>query len=307
MPIQYSPNAAGLSWLALTQSIENRAQMEANLLALFSSNMQSMMQESSTQASADIQAGVDNGEQLRAQGISTIAGASASAAVTIGGAIGSTVYAKQADNIALGNNQEQTSGNAQSELSLEEVNPESEHVVLDVDTSSPSPDENQASSSSKKSTNQSLTSQKEEPTNLEASTSKKGPSKDPSDPNPHVDTPDDAQDNRATQNRREQRLSQEDEVQMNSLYRKSKLISDSSASLSQISSSLGSASGQVASANYAMDVGQQNAMKDVSQGLSSLFNNEASQLSAALSSCDNFIQNTSGIISALIQASSSRA
>ncbi|MGR3973298.1 MAG: hypothetical protein QRY72_01785 [Candidatus Rhabdochlamydia sp.] len=302
MPIQYSPGAAGLSWLALAQALENRAKMQGSLLDLFSSNMQFMIETSENQSTADMQVGQDNANQLVAQGTSALAGAAAGAFLTVGGSTLSQKYASQADNIQLNSLNDSEEGDMN--VQLESVDPQSPVVEMDIAPQSSQNPETAAPSQKPAPSNPS-TSAAEEPAASSSSCEKKLTD---TTMNPNAKEPVEApQIDKTIQNKKTLNLSAEDDIQVKALYRKSELLSNTSSSSSQIVSSLGSASGQIASINSAIDQGKQNALKDMAQGLSSIFNNETSQMSAAISSCDNFMQNTNGIISALIQASSSRA
>ena len=79
-----------------------------------------------------------------------------------------------------------------------------------------------------------------------------------------------------------------------------------SSQFSQIANQMSQGVGSLVQAKHITDQGQAQAAQALAQGLSAVFNNQNSMLSSALSSCDSYMQNTNGTISALIQTSAAR-
>lgn len=292
MPIQYTPNAAAISWLALSQALDSRANMEGHLLNLFAQNTALSITQTENQASNAQRNMEDQANLAMKQGIMGIVGAGVGA----GTAAFSTMMQNtnmnkaaqldQTDEFTLQEKTKPIISNAnevEMDTFIDKGSIEIEGTI-EQPTNSPTSLVQETSISAEPNNAQESVkiSGKNSPTNSTGNTTAKTEQQ---------------KDNQASDNATLQK-----KYEANANW----WLQNGSSFASLANQLLNNGVSNLLQINTIKDQGKAQAAQNIAQGLSAVFNAQSSQLSSAVSSCDSYMQNTNSIISTLIQTSAIR-
>ncbi len=268
MTIKYEPSAAGLSWLALSQALNSRAQMEQNVFSLYASNTDMMLTETKCQAD---NAQIELTNQAKSQSLGgwlAMGGSTAGLAMT-GLSCGMEVF-NQNKAVAAGNITSSKMDLTETDEVAQPANPNgndgaavnAQNGPLQVDDGAEV--QGQANSA-----------ELEEEEETENSKKKKADKQTP---------------------------------EQKQVLRNADWWSQNSNTFSSIANQfLGQGVAGVAQAPYTTNQADAKRVETTAQGLSAVFNSQGGLMTTVLQSCDSYMQGTNGTISTITQVSAIRA